>query len=394
MNSQNNQKKKIYLIAGEPSGDLLGSRLMKAMKANYGKAVKFYGVGGETMEAEGLKSLFDISDLAVMGLAEVIPSIPKILGLIKQTVKDIEKIKPDVVVTIDSWSFSSRIHKALRKKKLGIPQVHYVAPQVWAWKKKRARTMYKYIDLLLTLFPYEPKYFTPYNLQAEFVGHPVIESPVVHANAEEFRKKYNIDSKKRIVTVLPGSRKTEVSKLLPTFLETIKKLKAEEKDLFFVIPTVKTVAKQVKEMVKQSGEKILIVETQNDRYGAFRASSTAIAASGTVALELAICDVPHIIAYKVSPLTALLAKKFLKIQFVNLSNILLGREIVPELLQERCVPASICSYIKPFLNKEGEWYDRQMEGFKKVREILGQGEHTPSENAAEIIWNLITPRKK
>ena len=394
MNSQNNQKKKIYLIAGEPSGDLLGSRLMKAMKAKYGNEVLFYGVGGETMEAEGLKSLFDISDLAVMGLAEVIPSIPKILGLIKQTVKNIEEIKPDVVITIDSWSFSSRIHKALRKKKLGIPQVHYVAPQVWAWKKKRARTMYKYIDLLLTLFPYEPKYFTPYNLQTEFVGHPVIESPVVHANAEEFRKKYNINPKERVVTVLPGSRKTEVSKLLPTFLETIKKLKAEEKDLFFVIPTVKTVDKQVKEMVKQSGEKILVVETQNDRYGAFRASSTAIAASGTVALELAICDVPHIIAYKVSPLTALLAKKFLKIQFVNLSNILLGREIVPELLQERCVPASICSYIKPFLNKEGEWYDRQMEGFKKVREILGQGEHTPSENAAEIIWNLINPRKE
>ena len=394
MNSQNNQKKKIYLIAGEPSGDLLGSRLMKAMKAKYGNEVLFYGVGGETMEAEGLKSLFDISDLAVMGLSEVIPSIPKILGLIKQTVKNIEEIKPDVVITIDSWSFSSRIHKALRKKKLGVPQVHYVAPQVWAWKKKRARTMYKYIDLLLTLFPYEPKYFTPYNLQTEFVGHPVIESPVVHANAEEFRKKYNINPKERVVTVLPGSRKTEVSKLLPTFLETIKKLKAEEKDLFFVIPTVKTVANQVKEMVKQSGEKILVVETQNDRYGAFRASSTAIAASGTVALELAICDVPHIIAYKVSPLTALLAKKFLKIQFVNLSNILLGREIVPELLQERCVPASICSYIKPFLNKEGEWYDRQMEGFKKVREILGQGEHTPSENAAEIIWNLINPRKE
>ena len=394
MNSQNSQKKKIYLIAGEPSGDLLGSRLMKAMKAKYRNDVLFYGVGGETMEAEGLKSLFDISDLAVMGLAEVIPSIPKILGLIKQTVKNIEEIKPDVIITIDSWSFSSRIHKAIRKKNLGIPQVHYVAPQVWAWKKKRARTMYKYIDLLLTLFPYEPKYFTPYNLQAEFVGHPVIESPVVHANAEEFRKKYNINPKERVVTVLPGSRKTEVSKLLPTFLETIKKLKAEEKDLFFVIPTVKTVANQVKEMVKQSGEKILIVETQNDRYGAFRASSTAIAASGTVALELAICDVPHIIAYKVSPLTALLAKKFLKIQFVNLSNILLGREIVPELLQERCVPASICSYIKPFLNKEGEWYDRQMEGFKKVREILGQGEHTPSENAAEIIWNLINPRKE
>ena len=389
-----NNPLKIYLIAGEPSGDLLGSRFMRAMKKQLGANVAFYGVGGDTMEKEGLTPLFDISDLAVMGLVEIIPSIPKILGLINKTVDNIKQINPDVVITIDSWSFSERIHKKLRKLKLGIPQVHYVAPQVWAWKKKRARTMYKYIDLLLTLFPYEPKYFTPYQLRTEFVGHPVIESPVVHANAEEFRKKYNINPKERVVTVLPGSRKTEVSKLLPTFLETIKKLKAEEKDLFFVIPTVKTVAKQVKEMVKQSGEKILVVETQNDRYGAFRASSTAIAASGTVALELAICDVPHIIAYKVSPLTALLAKKFLKIQFVNLSNILLGREIVPELLQERCVPASICSYIKPFLNKEGEWYDRQMEGFKKVREILGQGEHTPSENAAEIIWNLINPRKE
>ena len=151
---------KIYLIAGEPSGDLLGSRLMRAMVAKK-PDVEFFGIGGETMQREGLKTLFDISELAVMGIFEVIPSIPRILGRIKQTVEEIERIQPDAVVTIDSWSFSARIHKALRKKKLGIPQIHYVAPQVWAWKKKRARTMHKYIDCLLTLFPYEPKYFTP-----------------------------------------------------------------------------------------------------------------------------------------------------------------------------------------------------------------------------------------
>ena len=145
---------KIYLIAGEPSGDLLGARLMRALRAKTGGNVEFFGLGGDTMEAEGLKSVFDISDLAVMGLVEVIPSIPKVLRRIRQTVSDIRKVQPDIVVTIDSWSFSSRVHKALRKLKLGIPQLHYVAPQVWAWKKKRARTMYKYIDALMTLLPH------------------------------------------------------------------------------------------------------------------------------------------------------------------------------------------------------------------------------------------------
>lgn len=377
---------KIYLIAGEPSGDLLGSRLMRAMRRK-DKNVEFYGVGGDTMEAEGLKSLYDISDLAVMGLTEVIPSIPKILRLIKETVADIQKVKPDVVVTIDSWSFSSRIHKALRKLKLGVPQVHYVAPQVWAWKKKRARTMYKYIDCLLTLFPYEPKYFTPYKLDARFVGHPVIESEAITADGKAFREKFNIPENKKIITVLPGSRKNEVSRLLPVFMEAAQELHNVDKDFYFVLPTVKTVADMVKTELKNYDLPVLVVENQQDRYGAFRASSAAIAASGTVALELAICDIPHIIAYKVAPLTAFLAKRFLHIQFVNLSNILLGREIIPELLQERCVKGNIRSYILELLRRE-DLYNRQMEGFAKVRKILGQGEQTPSQNASDIIFGL------
>ena len=378
---------KVYLIAGEPSGDLLGSRLMRAMRRK-DKNVEFYGVGGDTMEAEGLKSLYDISDLAVMGLTEVIPSIPKILRLIKETIADIQKVQPDVVVTIDSWSFSSRIHKALRKLKLGIPQVHYVAPQVWAWKKKRARTMYKYIDCLLTLFPYEPKYFTPYKLDARFVGHPVIESEAITADGQAFRKKFNIPENKKIITILPGSRKNEVSRLLPVFMEAAQELHNSDKDFYFVLPTVKTVANMVKNELKNYDLPVLVVKNQQDRYGAFRASSAAIAASGTVALELAICDIPHIIAYKVAPLTAFLAKRFLHIQFVNLSNILLGREIIPELLQERCVKGNIRNYILELLRHE-DLYHRQMEGFAKVRKILGQAEQTPSQNASDIIFELI-----
>lgn len=384
---------KIYLIAGEPSGDLLGSRFMRAMRNKVGDEVEFFGVGGDTMEEAGLKSLFDISDLAVMGLVEVIPSIPKVLRRIKETVDDIVRVKPDVVITIDSWSFCSRVHKALRRLKTGIPQVHYVAPQVWAWKKKRAKTMYKYIDCLLTLFPYEPKYFTPYKLDARFVGHPVIESEVVSASGEFFRKKYNISDDKKIITVLPGSRKNEVSRLLPVFIEAAGELKKTNDDLFFVIPTVKTVANMVKKEVEKSSFPVLVVETQEDRYGAFRASSAAIAASGTVALELAICDIPHIIAYKVSAFSAFLARKFLHIEFVNLSNILLGREIIPELLQERCVPGNIRSYISSVLHRD-ELYEKQMNGFDKVRKILGQGEQKPSENACDIILEIVKSSKK
>lgn len=384
---------KIYLIAGEPSGDLLGSRFMRAMRQKAAGGVEFYGIGGDTMEVEGLKSLFDISDLAIMGLTEVIPSIPRVLKRIKETVKDIVRVQPDVVITIDSWSFSSRVHKALRKLKTGIPQVHYVAPQVWAWKKKRAKTMNKYIDHLLTLFPYEPKYFTPYGLDTQFVGHPVIESEVILAKGDDFRKKYNIPTDKKIITVLPGSRKTEVAKLLPVFIESAKELRDGENNFYFVIPTVKTVAKTVKEMVEKSGLPMLIVETQEDRYGAFRASSVAIAASGTVALELAICDIPHIIAYKVSAFSAMLVRKFLHIQFVNLSNILLGREIVPELLQERCVKGNIRNYIQELLRHE-DLYEKQISGFAKVREILGQGIQTPSQNACDIILKIIKESKK
>ncbi len=384
---------KIYLIAGEPSGDLLGSRLMRALREKTKGKVEFYGLGGDTMEAAGLKSIFDISDLAIMGLVEVIPSIPKVLRHIKNTVQDIERVKPDIVITIDSWSFCARVHKALRKLKLGIPQLHYVAPQVWAWKKKRARTMYKYIDALMTLLPQEPKYFTPYHLETVFVGHPVIESEVLHADGQAFRERFNIPKEKRIIAILPGSRKTEVSKLLPVFLESGRKLLEKDKDFYFVIPTVRTVSKLVKAGVKDSGLPLIVVETQEDRYNAFQASSAAIAASGTVALELAICHIPHIIAYKVSKLTAWIVAKIMKIQFVNLTNIMLGRLVVPELLQEQCVSGNITNKILELLAK-GDLYEREQEGFRKVKETLSAGEQTPSENAADFVLELISRKSE
>lgn len=381
---------KYYLIAGEPSGDALGAKLMEALRRKDKKA-RFFGVGGDNMQAEGLNSLFDIKDLAVMGLAEVIPSIPKVLRRIRETVADIIKQQPDVVVTIDSWSFCVRIHKKLRKLKLGIPQVHYVAPQVWAWKKKRAYTMHKYIDHLLTLFPQEPKYFTPHNLEATFVGHPVIESDIVSQKESDFKKRHHVSANKKIILILPGSRKNEVERLLPDFLDAAKILQSKHDDLQFVVPTVSTVAASVKQKIEESGLQMLVVEGAEERHGAFKAADAAMAASGTVALELAIVGVPHIIAYKVPKLTEWVARHFIHIQFVNLSNILLGREIVPELLQNDCNPENIVFYMEQFLQYNGI-YAKQNEGFAKVRKILGMGEQTPSDNAAKTIIDVIKKR--
>ena len=243
MTTSNNLK--IYLIAGEPSGDLLGSRLMRALRRKTDNKVSFFGLGGDTMEREGLKPLFDISELAVMGLVEVIPSIPRVLRRIKQTVNDIKKHKPDIVITIDSWSFCSRIHKELRKQNLEIKQLHYVAPQVWAWKKRRAKTMYKYIDELLTLLPNEPKYFTPHKLNAVFVGHPVIESDAINADGNDFRKKYKIENDKKIISILPGSRHTEVVKLLPDFMASANLLYQQNRNLVFACKPCKTHDKKI-----------------------------------------------------------------------------------------------------------------------------------------------------
>ena len=383
---------KYYLIAGEPSGDSLGGRLMQALKQKDPNA-EFIGIGGDNMQEQGLKSLFDISELAVMGIAEVIPSIPRILKRIKQTVDEIERTKPDAVITIDSWSFCARIHKKIRALKLGIPQIHYVAPQVWAWKKRRARTMYKYIDLLLTLFPNEPKYFTPYHLDTVFVGHPVIESAIVNNSSNGlFKKEHNIEENKRIMLILPGSRHNEVQRLLPDFMEAAKIVQRKFTDIVFVIPTVSTVAKRVKQMVRNYALPVIIVEGQDERSKAFCDSSVAVAASGTVALELAIINVPHIIAYKVPKLTEILARCFLHIKFVNLTNLLLNRLVVPELLQQECNPKNIASYVIKFLTDAGE-YQRQKQGFEEARITLGFGRQTPSENAAQAIINKINALK-
>lgn len=374
---------KVYLITGEPSGDLLGSRLMRALKKQTKNKVKFCGIGGETMEKEGLVSLFDISDLAVMGILEVIPSIPKILRHMNEIEADIAIQKPDIIVTIDSYSFSARIHERLKKAGCVIPHVHYVAPQVWAWKAGRAKKVAAFMDHLFCLLPNEPAYFTPYGMASTFVGHPVVEGGAAKGNGRSFRKKYLISQKTVLVCMLPGSRKNEIRYLLPIFKDAVEKLAEKYPDICVVVPTVRTVQKEVKAALKEWGIDFLVVEGEEERYDAFAACDVAVAASGTVSLELSMASVPHLIAYKVNKITGIIVRRLLKIKYVNLINILANKEIIPELLQENCTSDKICQKLVYLLTHKNPMMQRGLCA------LGAGGSVTPSEKLAQKLIEMV-----
>lgn len=379
---------KVYLIAGEPSGDLLGSRLMRALKKQMKNRVRFFGVGGETMIAEGLKSLFDIRDLAVMGFMEVIPSIPKILKHMDEIIRDIKAKKPDIVMTIDSYSFSARIHKKLQAIGFEKPHVHCVAPQVWAWKKGRAKKIGQFVDHLFCLLPNEAQYFEPHGMATTFIGHPVVEGGADKGDGVLFRKKYHISLQATVLCLLPGSRTNEIRYLLPIFKKSVEQLRQYRPDLFVVIPTVKTVSDRLKQGLEGWDVPYVIVTGEQERYHAFAAADVALAASGTVSLELAMAGVPHLIAYKVSPLTGAIARRLLKIRFVNLLNILADREIIPELLQENCTVYNVVETLRQLLEHPEQ---ATSESLKK----LGLGEsYSPSDKLAKELQKLARKDKK
>lgn len=381
------RKIKVFLAAGEPSGDLLAARLMRALKKQTKGAVSFSGVGGEAMRAEGMASLFPISDLSVMGFWEVLPSIPRILRRIRETVAAVEREKPDIVITVDSWSFSKQVHLRLQKKGIRIPHIHYVAPQVWAWKEKRARQIKKWVDHLLLLLPFEEKYFAPYGMAMTYVGHPVIEGGADQGDAKRFLKAHKLSEKDVILTVLPGSRKTEIKYLLPVFRETVAQLVKKYPKLRVVIPTVETVKRKVEQETTSWPVKPVIVTGEKERYDAFAASRAALSASGTVSLELSMAGVPHLIAYKVSSVSAWLVRRLIKIKYVNLVNILADEKIIPELLQEDCNSTQIMLELEKLMTDEGRV--QQKRAAAVLRQLGAGKKETPSEKAGEVVRKLI-----
>jgi len=382
----------IFLIAGEPSGDALGAHLMAALRRETNGSVRFAGIGGERMMGEGLESFFPLEELAVMGLAEVLPSLPRILRHIRETVSEVRALKPAAVVSIDATSFCFRVERRLAGS--GIPLIHYVAPMVWASRPWRARSLAKFLDHLLAILPFEPPYFVPHGLATTFVGHPVLEEPVERGDGGTFRARYAIPPSAPLLAVLPGSRKVEVRRLLPVFARTLALLKERFPDLRAAVATVSTVAEEVTAAAARWPVPTVVVRGVAEKFDSFAAADAALAASGTVSLELARACCPMIIAYKASALTAWIARHFLlTVRFASIVNLLLDRALIPEYLQENCRPELLARAVAALL-AEPEAGRAQVAGAAAAMTALGLGGAPPSLRAARAILGVIAEKTK
>jgi lipid-A-disaccharide synthase len=375
----------IYLIAGEPSGDALAARLMVAVRARLGDRVRFAGIGGEAMAEQGLESRIDQRELAIMGFLEVLPRVLALKRRIAETVAHIERTRPAVVVTVDSWGFTGRVAKALKARGSTVPRVHYVAPMVWAWKESRKHAVAERVDHLMTLWPFECAYFSPLGLACTHVGHAVIESGADRGDGAAFRQRHGIAADVPILVVLPGSRRTEVGRLLPIFRAAVDRLAADRPGLRVVVPTVATVSDTVEAALVDWPVPALAVRGAAEKYDAFAAATAALAASGTVSLELAMADVPHVIAYRVNPVSATLFRLMTPLRYAGPVNILMDRLVVPELLQKDCRPGRLAKAMAPLLDGASA-ATRQREDFTEaLRRLVGEVGASPSDRAAAVI---------
>lgn len=380
-----------FLVAGEASGDLLGARLMQALKKKTDGAVRFAGVGGPRMQAEGIDLLFPQSDLAHMGLFELARHLPNILRRMNETVAAVKARQPVALVTIDSPDFCFRVAKRLKGQ--GIPLIHYVAPTVWAWRPGRAKKIAQFLDHLLALLPFEPPYFTRHGLACTFVGHPLVESDADKGEASRFRRRFEIGDSAPVLSVLPGSRVGEIKRLLPVFRETVERLALKYPALHLAVPLAPGVACHVRREMKTWGVPVHFTDNDGDKYDAFAASCAALACSGTVSVELAMAGLPTVIAYKASPLTVALYRHFIKTKYVTLLNIMRKRMVMPEYLQEKCTPRRLADALDLLFSDETE-RRRQISEFSSVGAWLGRGQFTPSEKAAETVWQTAFPGRR
>ena len=376
----------IYIIAGEASGDLLGAHLMRALKAQSSRPIRFYGVGGDKMTAEGLDSLFPYYELSMMGFIEILPYAFNLLSRIGLTVEDIRTKQPDMVITIDSPGFCFRVVKKLREYKLRSKFIHYVAPTVWAYKPERAEKCAALFDHMLVLLPFEPPYFTSKGLSCTFVGHPAV-SETQTGNASAFREKYNIAKDTLLLCLLPGSRKGEVDRHMPVFGRAVTLLAQRYPDLAIVVAVPRHVLPFVADYFEGCPFRTVITAEEQDKKNAIAASNLAIVKSGTVALEVAMHKTPMVVAYRVNPISAWMMKRMITTKYANLINILLKKEVIPELLQENCTPLMIANAAASIL-QNNTLQDKQQQGIEKAL-IQLRPVTPPSEQAANTILSLI-----
>jgi lipid-A-disaccharide synthase len=375
----------IYLVAGEESGDVLGARLMVALGAAR-PGLEFAGIGGPRMEAAGLVPLFAMRELAVMGLVEILPRLARLRRRLAEAEADIRARRPDLVVTIDSPGFTLRLLDRLRGA--GIARIHYVAPQVWAWREKRVRRFPGLWERLLCLLPFEPEFFARHGLDARFVGHPVLESGVDTGDAARFRTAHGIAPAAPVLVLMPGSRRTEVRRLLPLFGATLVRLAARVPGLVPVLPVASAVAETVRKAAAAWPVAPVIVTTLEAKHDAYAAAAAAMTKSGTSTLELALAGVPMVVTYRVNRLSGAIARRLIRVPFAAMVNLLAGRAVVPELLQQDATPERLADAVAALLT-DTDAAAAQRAAFRDLRRQLAPESGTPSAAAAREVLALL-----
>ncbi len=377
---------RVFLVAGEASGDRLGAALMAGLRSL--ETVEFAGVGGPLMEAEGLSSLFAMDELSVVGLVEILPKYLHLRRRLSETVEAVLAFQPDVLITIDSPEFSLRVARDV-KARSAIRTVHYVAPSIWAWRPKRAERLPGVVDQVLALLPFEPPLIEAAGVNCDFVGHPVVTEPVATSeNVAAFKTRHALGDAP-LLLVLPGSRGGEVARLGPRFGAALELVCAKHPDLRVIMPTTGPRASQVREMASNWPGAPLIIAPDNmnieacisEKMCAFGAADRALAASGTVSLELAASDTPMLIAYDSSWLSREIISRMLLIDTLTLVNLVSETRAIPELLGKECRPDLIAPALLKLLGDPGPQHD----AMRVTMERLGRGGDAPGLRAAKAV---------
>jgi lipid-A-disaccharide synthase len=373
----------VFLVAAEESGDRLGAALMEALARQHPGGLSFSGVGGRTMASAGLASLFPMEELTTIGLASIPRRLATILRRIRQTAAAVIAARPDVLVIIDSPDFTHRVARRVRAAAPSIPIVDYVSPSVWAWRPGRARAMRAYIDHVLAILPFEPAVHRRLGgPPTTYVGHPLAEQVKgLRPDAAEFSRR---QADPPVVLVLPGSRPAEIRRLLGPFATALELVRHRAGDIELLLPTIPAVLEEVRNATANWPVAPRVIADPEQKLRAFRIARAALAASGTVTLELALAAVPTVAAYRVAGWEAAIARRLIRVPSVILANLVLGENIVPELLQDECVPERLAAALFPLLC-EGPERRRQLEAFGRLDQIMEIATAQPSRRAAEIV---------
>lgn len=383
---------KVFIVAGEASGDLLGAALMRGLSQLLEEPPEFIGVGGEEMLLEGLSSLFPMHEISIMGISEILSNYMSLRKRIRQTARAVLDEKPDVLITVDLPEFNLRVAERVRKQS-HIPIVHYVAPTVWAWRPKRAAHMAKFVDHVLALFPFEPRYMREAGMSCDFVGHPIAQYPVAsEADAAIFREDFDL-SDDPIILCLPGSRRSEVKRLTPIFTQALSAIRERHPNIQFVMPLAPAVAAEVNLILSIFDLEVKVIDprdispalAQSYKRAAFNAADIALAASGTVSLELAANSVPMVIGYDMGWLSRQIIGRMVKTDTVTLVNLVSETRHIQEYIGPKCTASNLAEAILDVMRAPNE----QIKAMETTLARLGRDEEAPGLRAARSVVGFL-----